>query len=285
VNISVVVPTVGRSYASLQRAVESVPADDDRLAFEIIVVDDHSAHGIDGSALDGRACLVRRRANGGVAAAQNSGLDIANGECVVFLHDDDLLAADRFAPQVSELQGDGRVGWVGSGSAEAGTIRDDPLSGATARDMLARPLGVHVSNYLFRRDVLLRYRFDENLRCREDWDLLYRLKRDDVPFHSIDVVGSIRPGSAPDRLSNSIKMAHSLAYLRSKFYADLSAERRLLANWEFRMAMIYGRFAATDDDLREARRWLLSSLRLAPLHPGRAAIAARSVFKRPERKA
>jgi hypothetical protein len=223
---------------------------------------------------------VRRDVNGGVAGAQNTGIDSCDAaDAVVFLHSDDRLGRDRFRAQAAILSASAHISWVGSRGIDGSRVRPDPLASASHHDMLARPLGVHISNYLFRRELLDTYRFDEGLRCREDWDLLYRLKRDRVGYATVDEVGSVRPGDQADRLSNSPEMAHSMAYLREKYLDELSQDRRLLALWELRTAMLYESFSADPALRHRARHWYRRSLLHAPFHPRRVMAAIRCTAK------
>ena len=160
---TVIVPTYGRPQF-LPDAVRSVLAQSVG-NFECLVVDDASPAPVD-VPVDPRVRVIRRSTNGGPAAARNSGIAEARGECIVFLDDDDLFTPDRLeiardglerqpvaichARHLDEIAGRNRSleGDVGS------TILDDttPHCGATA----------------IRREAI--EPFDEGFRACEDVD-------------------------------------------------------------------------------------------------------------------
>lgn len=92
--VSIIVP-VYNAERHLEACVGSILAQDHR-HLEVILVDDGSTDG------SGRLCdalsdrderiVVIHRENGGIAAAQNSGLDAATGELITFCDNDDLLS-------------------------------------------------------------------------------------------------------------------------------------------------------------------------------------------------
>jgi glycosyltransferase involved in cell wall biosynthesis len=87
---SVIVPTYARPEL-VTEAVTSVLAQT-LSHFEVIVVDDHGDPPAPGVWSDSRVRTVRLDANRGVAAARNRGAEMAIGEWLLFLDDDDLLA-------------------------------------------------------------------------------------------------------------------------------------------------------------------------------------------------
>jgi glycosyltransferase involved in cell wall biosynthesis len=89
---SIVVPTYGRPRF-LADALASV-LDQEQHDYECIVVDDASPQP-PALPADPRLRLVTRPANGGPAAARNTGLAAARGRYVAFLDDDDVWAAGR----------------------------------------------------------------------------------------------------------------------------------------------------------------------------------------------
>ena len=92
--VSIIVP-VYNAAAYVAACVSSILEQDYR-NIEILLVDDGSTDGSGEicdrlAASDGRV-LVLHRENGGIAAAQNSGLDAATGELVTFCDNDDLMS-------------------------------------------------------------------------------------------------------------------------------------------------------------------------------------------------
>ncbi|MDQ4070346.1 MAG: glycosyltransferase [Actinomycetota bacterium] len=104
--VSVLMPTFGQARF-VARAIESLLAQrfDD---WELIVVDDCSPDGtvevVKGYLGDRRITYDRLRANRGVGAALNHGLDRAGGDLVAYLPSDDVFFADHLASLVALLE-------------------------------------------------------------------------------------------------------------------------------------------------------------------------------------
>jgi glycosyltransferase involved in cell wall biosynthesis len=205
--------------------------------------------------------------NGGVAAAQNTGIEHARGEFVVFLHSDDALLPDKLGRQVDLLTRAGdSVGAVESGIEVAWPDRVErwtpELDTATAFDLLAYRTRVHISGLMIRRDLAARLRFDERLRGAEDRDFCIRL------LCSTDVVCDPDPLSrvskAGTRLSHQ-NMGPIYAYLLEKYRDDIAADRRVHADWNYRAARAFARAG----QMPEAREALRASVRIRPAHAQR----------------
>ncbi len=127
--VSIIVP-VYNAERYLDACISSILAQDYR-AVEVILVDDGST---DGSgeicdryrALDERVLVVHRE-NGGIAAAQNSGLDAATGELVTFCDNDDLMSSRMIGRLVEILTvADADMSccrWVNVGASVAESVR------------------------------------------------------------------------------------------------------------------------------------------------------------------
>jgi len=259
---SVVLPVHNRSH-ELADAVTSVlgQTEDD---LELVVVDDASP---DASSVaeavavfaDPRIRLVVRERNGGVAAAQNTGLAVARGEFIAFLHSDDRFAPTKLAVQGAALAAaPASVLAVESASTVAGrpTVMTAGLTGVGFEELLAFRCGVHVVPMLFRREAVAALRFDEDLRAWEDWDLLVRLLRMGQIITTDDVVGELRK-DGDGRLSDSPWMARGLEHLLGRYQADLAGRPTLRAVWHLKIA----RAQLRNGESSTARHHLLAAVR------------------------
>jgi glycosyltransferase involved in cell wall biosynthesis len=165
---SVVIPTFGRPRY-LTEAVDSVLAQTVG-DLECIVVDDASPDPVEVPA-DPRVRVVRRPANGGSAAARNSGIDAATGDYVTFLDDDDLFTPDRLELALAGFdRADVSLCWT---RWVDGTDRPGRVLDGDVRDTILDDLIPHVGATAVRRAVVPR--FDERVRCCEDVDWWLRL--------------------------------------------------------------------------------------------------------------
>ena len=93
---------------TIARSIESVLGQR-HAQFELLVVDDAStdatAQLVDGYAMaDARVRLIRQPANGGVAAARNTGIAAARGEYVAFLDSDDWWHPAKLERQLAQMR-------------------------------------------------------------------------------------------------------------------------------------------------------------------------------------
>lgn len=223
--VSVVIPSYNRG----SRVVDAIAsANAQSLAdLEVILVDDasESTQRPDPDSLQGsRIRIVQRDANGGVAAAQNSGLAAARGEFIAFLHSDDTWEPTKLAHQVDALAASPKAVAVESATIRLTDDGDVPmppaLRNATEDQFFAREIrNLHISGFLFRRATLDRLGgFDERLRSYEDFELLVRVLRHGGVVTTDDVVARVDQRSG-DRLAESPWMPRARQTLLD-IYAD-----------------------------------------------------------------
>jgi glycosyltransferase involved in cell wall biosynthesis len=180
--ISVIIPTY--NYARyLRDAIDSVLAQT-VAPLEIIVVDDGSTDDTPQVlAAYGEKIRAIHQSNLGVAAARNTGLAAARGECIAFLDSDDLWLPRKLELQIARLESDPSLGLVHCGA--------ETFDGEATLDVLEGMEG-WVGEAILRLDrmvipvpgsgILLPKRiigevgdFDVRLPPSDDWDLCYRV--------------------------------------------------------------------------------------------------------------
>jgi glycosyltransferase involved in cell wall biosynthesis len=273
--VSVVVPVYNRREL-VRGAIESVLAQT-RRDWELILVDDASDDD-PGSVLseyrDDRLRSVRRSKNGGVSAAQNTGLDAATGRYVAFLHSDDVWRPERLARLVPVLdEGSVVVGGVESGFElmEPGVrlCRGPWLEGADGVDVLSYRAHVHISTLLFRTELARAVRFDEALRNTEDRDFIFRfLSETTLAFVADDLV-------VIDRRNTGLRDADHASgyeYLYAKHRDVITSDRAVDAYWQLRIID----FSMRSGNLAPARRAARRLVRIAPGRTSRWPLVAGS---------
>ncbi|MCN9243820.1 glycosyltransferase [Streptomyces sp. RY43-2] len=183
-----------------------------RSEFEFILVDDHSQD--ETPAIVERAAedlsqvasvrFIRRNENGGIAAARNSGLDVARGEYLTFLDGDDWLAPGylgRLVTAIEELGCDFvRTDHV-QATARARTVHRVPLGPrgevlnpreailpaerSTAVDYPYSWAGAY-HRRLLEKGLL---HFDADLRTAEDRPWIWKLHREAESFAVLSLLG------------------------------------------------------------------------------------------------
>jgi glycosyltransferase involved in cell wall biosynthesis len=266
--VSVILPTYNRADV-VARAIGSVMRQT-FAGWELIVVDDASQDDIEevvASYGDSRVRYIRRPVNGGVSAAQNTGIDHAQGELVAFLHSDDEFFAEKLEHQVGLVaRSPDTIGAVESGIEVVWPDRTEcwppGLDHADVSDVLAYRARVHVSGLLVRRVLATRLRFDEQLRGAEDRDFCIRL------LQSTDLAFSREPLSRVSKSGNRLGHQNKgpiYEYLLEKYHDEIAADRRVHADWQYRIARAHARAG----QMPEARRALRRSVRLDPARPRR----------------
>lgn len=192
--ISIVLP-VYDAERWIVTALSSTLAAADHVDAEIIVIDDGSSDASvslveDQIAKAGniRIHLIRQGSNRGVVEALNCGLDAAEGRFIARMDADDICMPQRFARQLAFLEETGVDvcgGWfVEFGQGLSRTVRWPCGEPALRAAMLFQNTICHPT-VMARREVFAKYRYREEYRLAEDYDLFSRactdFRMDNIP--------------------------------------------------------------------------------------------------------
>lgn len=177
---TVVIPTFG-SRPTVATAIQSV-LDQTFDDYEVIVVDDASDPPAVLPIESPRVRMFRRQENGGVSAARNTGVQMAEGEWVTFLDDDDrfyprrleaMRAAIRAHPEWSLVTTDLDI--YESGSLVGRFGEQQPFSYTRQLDAMLDASFMSAMTAVRRSDLVQIGGFDESLLNLEDWDCWLRM--------------------------------------------------------------------------------------------------------------
>lgn len=180
--VSVIIPAYNGDRF-IVAAVESVLQQDYRNV-EILVIDDGSTDRTSTLLFPycDRVCYVQQP-NQGVAAARNRGLQLAQGELIAFLDQDDTFLPDKLSLQVSCFEANPQLGIVHSGWYITNEFDEiistvQPWQGLPVLDLAAwiewKP--VFLGAMLFSKNELERVgKFDDRFQQTNDVDLVLRL--------------------------------------------------------------------------------------------------------------
>lgn len=177
--VSIIIPTYNRPElleracnTAFQQSYENI---------EIIVVDDNSPTDYS----DVLRVLeplnikyTKRSANGGGSAARNTGIEIAKGEFIAFLDDDDLWHEQKIEKQIATLSESVRASHCGYVLNSSGSKRVEKKSLITLSDLCENNKLASTTGLLCSAEILKRTRFDESLNRAQDWDLYLRIAKE-----------------------------------------------------------------------------------------------------------
>lgn len=177
--VSVVTPTYDRPNFLLS-AIETVRKQT-YSQIEHVIIDDHSpTPATDVVSTDDESVVVYRHdQNKGANAARNTGIEVASGEYIAFLDDDDEWKPTKIERQVDTAKRTG-AGAVYTGVEQKldgeifATQRPD-LNGEITKDLLSGAPLNSTSTIMFRADVFDQAgTFDEELPINQDWEFYIR---------------------------------------------------------------------------------------------------------------
>ncbi|MBD3942023.1 glycosyltransferase [Microbacterium sp. NEAU-LLC] len=238
--VSIVVP-VYNAERYLPACVSSI-LEQDYTNIEVLLVDDGSTDRsgaiCDEFAASDERVVVLHRENGGIAAAQNTGLDAATGELVTFCDNDDLMSPRMIGRLVHILvEGDADMSccrWYNVGASAAAQLRASHADDEAGRVIVFERPGMYYQRVF---SLVLRRLTGKELYyfSEANWGKLYRRSLfDGIRFPedryaqdvavAMDLYGRMRAvASCDDRLYYWLQRADSVSHsLRStKYYHDI----------------------------------------------------------------
>jgi GalNAc5-diNAcBac-PP-undecaprenol beta-1,3-glucosyltransferase len=230
--LTLIIPTHNRSTL-LARALKSINSQDFRSEIEVIVIsdiEDYKTTSLCSENLRANDIYVRRNGVPGPSASRNLGLQIANGENVMFLDDDDSWDKDFFGKLI-KLNLKIQVNYfncnvikerrLSSGPIEINRIPIDTENRLDLNVFVKNQL--HMSCLIFNRALIGNYKFDCSMRAYEDWDFLLYIYREKFPVHvpilcsniyEVDDETTDRRGSSSDAINFNAVIDYLYVYRR-----------------------------------------------------------------------
>jgi glycosyltransferase involved in cell wall biosynthesis len=156
--------------------------------FELLAIDDASSD--DSRAIlravnDPRIRLVEHAVNQGLIATLNEGIELARGEFIARMDNDDVMHPDRLAVQVEAMEKDKGLtvlaSWVRTINADGTVVGEWDIDRSTPDEasihaMLPRTNCIAHPSVMLRKSALGDMRYDPRQPGTEDWDLWLRLR-------------------------------------------------------------------------------------------------------------
>lgn len=169
--ISVIIPTYNRS-SYVVKAITSVISQSYKNT-EIIVIDDNSNDDTENIVknIDHPILYVKQKENKGGSAARNVGIEIANGDYIAFLDDDDEWLQIKIETQIKRL-GDYDASLTGYYRKRAKNHKVVFGNEEVVLKDIFNKNPFPTSGLLVRTDLMKHLKFDESLPNDQDWDVL-----------------------------------------------------------------------------------------------------------------
>ncbi|GHT93855.1 hypothetical protein FACS1894116_06760 [Betaproteobacteria bacterium] len=250
---SVIIPSHNRPLF-LQRALESIKAQQCDLPCEVIVVSDvinSDVSKVCDQLLGENDIYIRRNGIPRQTFSRNLGITLASGRYILFLDDDDAWHPDMLSqlalrPEIRE----GKFVWFNCSVVQESRFESVPkiisetlldTSPAFTEQIYVKNQ-IHQSCIAFPRDLIGDTRFDPYLKGYEDWDFILSILGKEAPIH-LPVTGS-RVFEVSDESTDR--------FSQSQHYRSFNAVMDYL--------YIYRHHPAPNDALRQQRAALLKSV-------------------------
>lgn len=265
--VSVVTPSYNRPKA-VERAVGTVSRQT-YPAIQHIIVDDLSETPVSDVVNADHVHIHRHDENQGANAARNTGIEIADGEFIAFLDDDDEWTTDKIERQVERAeQTDAGVVYTGVKQVDDGdsfAVQTPAVEGEITRQLLTETPVKTFSSVMVRSDVFDSVGLlDERLPNWQDWEFYLRASLE-TEFAGISEPLTSRHHDSDGHLTADYegKRDVSAQIIREK-YTSLAEEYGVVDAFNARIERALGAAAINARQYRAARGHYLRSMRIDP---------------------
>lgn len=266
--VSVITPTYNRPQFLLS-AIQTV-REQTYSNIEHIIVDDCSSAPVSQflSTENSNITVYRHSTNKGANAARNTGIDIANGEYIAFLDDDDEWEPTKIEKQINKAEKTGvKAVYTGIKQKSDGDIfatRIPELDGQITEDLLSGATLNSTSVMMFHSTVFDEVgKFDEELPISQDWEFCVRVSTV-VEFEPV-LEPLVTRHHHTSQISDNYIEKRDVAVPRiwSK-HQDLAAEYGIKRQFRSTQQFSLGATAVRSEHWREARYHFFRSVILYP---------------------
>jgi len=203
-----VLMSVHNEESWVEQAAKSILAQD-YTRFKLVIIDDGSTDKtptiLKRLAKDRRVKVIRQR-NNGLTKALNNGLKHCTGTYIARMDADNIALPTRIREQVAFLKQHPDHALVGTWREERypdGTrrVRKFPVTNAALQRGLVRACMISHSSVMIRADILKKYKYDEQYRTSQDYELWTRIGKGHklANLSKVLTIAYQRPGSITRR--------------------------------------------------------------------------------------
>lgn len=195
--VSVIIPTYNHEVY-IKKAIASIK-NQTYANIEIIIMDDGSTDQTKEVLSEYEGIHYYYQENAGLSAARNNAMAYSKGEYLVFLDADDWLYPQALDIQLNYLMQDPELYFVSASHMKI-LVEENKFFQNAPYDIkeenfltiLKHHYIAHPACVLFRRNVFNSYRFDENLKSCQDYDLYLSISRHHKVLHHSEIVSAYR---------------------------------------------------------------------------------------------
>lgn len=276
--VTAIITTHNRSQL-LKRSIDSV-LNQTYKDIELIVVSDGSTDGTDELMkryeTNPQIKYISYKPSKGANYARNRGIKESSGDYLAFLDDDDEWMPSKIEEQMSLLLSDDNIVLVYTGVLSIYDLGNKIIkyrfrpshSGDLSKKILISNIIGSTSTPLFRKSILKRTGlFDERLSAMQDYDLWVRICQHGligvVKSEQVLYYNYLSKNASDQISSNTSKYEKSNEYLAKKYSIlfDKLTDKEKQHKKAIQLASL-GQRSIRNNNSREARHWLLASLKL-----------------------